>query len=233
MAGQPPPEPSFQPSGQDQGLTRQRPAWQQSSYPPPPPPGSGPAGGHQAYAAPAYGQQEQAYAAKDQAYAAQDQAYAAQAQQGQGQDYQNYPGYQGYQAPDYGVQASQSQGAGAHAWPGTADARSGTRTKQQGEKGFLGALFDFSFSSMITPKIVKALYVLSAVMVLVGLIVIYLIGHATSHSVGAAIFFVLLIGTPFALLSLGVTRLVLEAAIVVFRIYEELKRIREQGENRG
>ena len=32
--------------------------------------------------------------------------------------------------------------------------------KQPGEKGFVGSLFDFSFSTFVTPKIIKVLYVL-------------------------------------------------------------------------
>ena len=50
MAGQPP-EPSFQPSGQDPGATQGRPAWQPTAYPPPA------AGDQQGYNPPAYQQE--------------------------------------------------------------------------------------------------------------------------------------------------------------------------------
>ena len=64
MAGQPP-EPSFQPSGQDQALTQGRPAWQQQ--PPYTPPPGAPAG-QPGYGAPAYPPQDQAYGQQEQAY---------------------------------------------------------------------------------------------------------------------------------------------------------------------
>src|SRR6478672_8596390 len=71
MAGQTP-EPSFQPAGQDSGLTQGRPAWQAPpSYTPP----AG-TGGGQAYAAPApsYSLQDQpSYNPQDQGYQAHDQ----------------------------------------------------------------------------------------------------------------------------------------------------------------
>ena len=77
MAGQPP-EPSFQPAGQEQALTQGRgPAWQQRGYPPAPgTPGQQPG---QGYAAPSFTPQEQGgYAPQDQGYAApHDQGYGA------------------------------------------------------------------------------------------------------------------------------------------------------------
>src|ERR1700756_3211036 len=117
MAGQPP-EPSFQPPGQDQGLTQGRPAWQQQpSYTPP---GAAPAG-QQGYGAPSYPPQDQAYAPQEQAYPVQDQAYPGQDQTytsvGLGQDYQ---GYQGYQPPSYGAQPGQGASTPPPQWQGNA-----------------------------------------------------------------------------------------------------------------
>lgn len=231
MAGQPPPEPSFQPSGPDQGqgMTQARPVWQQPSYPPPPPPGSGavPAGGQQAYAAPAYGQQEQAYSAQDQP----------------SQDYQNYPGYQGYQGPGYGAQPAQDPGyaaqagqgqgqdAGAQSWAGAAGAEPRARTKQPGEKGFLGSLFDFSFSSFVTPKIIRMLYILFTVWTALVAVVILIIGFRTGGVVGG-LFTLIIVEPIFVLLTLGIYRVILEAFMVVFRIYEETRQIRESAQNR-
>ena len=124
MAGQPP-EPSFQPGPQDQGLTQGRPAWQASSYTPP-----GGNAGQQAYAAPP----------------PPDQTYTA---QGQG------PAY-GYQPPSY-AQAGQGAAVPPPQWqaaPAAAPAK--PRQRSAGEKGFIGSLFDFSFTSLVTPKIIRA-----------------------------------------------------------------------------
>jgi hypothetical protein len=236
MAGQPP-EPSFQPSGQDQGLTQGRPAWQQQpSYNPPP---AAP-GGQPGYGAAAYPSQDppqpyappepQAYPGADQGYPAQDQTYA-----GQGQDYQ---AYQGYQPPSYGAQPGQGQGQGAGSappqWQGIAGVKPGAaRTKQTGEKGFLGSLFDYSFNSMITPKVVKGLYVLASIMTVFGLVVIYGIGRTLGHGATAGIIDVLIFGVPFALLSLGLSRLFLEAGMILFQIHGELKKIRENTDTQG
>jgi hypothetical protein len=229
MAGQPQ-EPSWTPAGQEQ--TQAHPAWPQQpsftpppagqqdaygypqqqpaqgGYPPPPPPQPGYAGQEQAYA------QEQTYAGQDQAYAGQDQAYA-----GQGQQYQA----QGQAQPDPG--AARWQGV-----PGMPpDRPAAGKQKAPGERGFLGSLFDFSFTSMVTPKIIKVLYVLFTIWTaLVGLVIL-VISFRTGGMAGGL--FVLIVIEPiFILLMLGVYRVILEAFMVVFRIYEETKKIREQGE---
>jgi hypothetical protein len=254
MAGQPP-EPSFQPSGPDQ--TQARPAWQQPSYPPPPPPSS-PAGGQPAYtpAPPSYGSQDQARVAPDPGYPAQDQGYGQSRPQdqgygqdqtytalgqnpGQGQDYQSqsqsqgqdYQGYQGgYQPPSYGAQPGQSQGMPQ--WQGVAGASSAKKTKQPGEKGFIGSLFDFSFNTFVTPKIIKVLYVLLTLWTaLVGLILLVL-GFRTGGLAGG-LFTLIIVEPIFVLLTLGIYRVVLEAFMVVFRIYEEVKQVRENSQSQG
>jgi len=227
MAGQPP-EPSFQPSGQDQGLTQGRPAWQTPSYPPP---GGAPSSGQQGYAAPSYSPQDQAYAPQDQAYPQPDQSYTGHEQtytslgQGQGQDYQNY---QGYQPPGYGAPQGQAASLPPPQWqqaPGTATPAA-PRTKQPGEKGFIGSLFDFSFKSMVTPKIIKVLYVLFTLWTaLVGLVIL-VIGFRTGHVTGG-LFTLIIVEPIFLLLTLGIYRVVLEAFMVIFRIYDEMKQIRE------
>jgi hypothetical protein len=223
MAGQPP-DPSYQPSGQDQGLTQGRPAWQQPSYTPP-----GGTGGQQGYAAPSYGSQDQAYPAQDQTYTSLGQGASA------GQSYQDHPGYQGYPPPPpgYGAQQGQGAGAGTPPWQGVAGVAPGaTRAKPTGEKGFVGSLFDFSFSSFVTPKIIKVLYVLFTIWTALMALAILIIGFRTGGVAGGL--FVLIIVEPiFILLTLGIYRVVLEAFMVVFRIYEETKKIREHNEGKS
>ena len=242
MAGQPP-EPSFQPSGQDQALTQGRPAWQQQPpYTPPPGApagaqgGQGGQGGQQGYGAQSYPPQDQGYAPQEQAYPGQDQGYSGQDQTytslGQGQDYQNYPGYQ---PPSYGAQQGQGQGAGSGTpqWQGIAGVKPApARTKQPGERGFLGSLFDFSFNSFVTPKIIKVLYVLFTIWTALIGITILIIGFRTGGLAGG-LFTLIIIEPIFVLLTLGIYRVVLEAFMVLFRIYEETKKIREGSENQG
>jgi uncharacterized membrane protein len=217
MAGQSP-DPSYQPSGQDQALTQGRPAWQQPSYPPPAyiPPGEAAAG-------------QPGYQAQEQAYPGQDQTYTS---MGQGQDYQNY---QGYQAPGYGAQQGQGAGAGTPQWQGIAGVTPGAgrpRTKPSGERGFVGSLFDFSFSSFVTPKIIRILYVLVTIWTgLIGLTI--LIWGFKLGGVAGGLFTLIIIEPIFLLLTLGIYRVVLEAFMVIFRIYEETKKIRESNESQG
>ena len=205
MAGQPP-EPSFQPSPQDQGLTQGRPAWQAPTYTPP-----GGSGGAQGYAAPP--------PPPDQTYTAQGQG------PGQGQAY-------GYQPPSY-AQPGQGAPVPPPQWQaGAAAAPAKPRQRAAGEKGFLGSLFDFSFTSLVTPKIIRVLYILFTMWTaLVGLIILVL-GFRTGGMWGGL--FVLFIVEPiFVLLTLGIYRVVLEAFIVVFRIYEETKKIREKSDSQA
>ena len=96
-------------------------------------------------------------------------------------------------------------------------------------RGFLASLFDFSFTSMVTPKIIKVLYVLFTVWTALLALIILVISFRTGGLAGGL--FVLIIIEPiFVLLMLGVSRVILEAFMVVFRIYEETVKIREHGD---
>jgi hypothetical protein len=227
------PEPSFQPGGQDQGLTQGRPAWQRpADYTPPGGssagsgsggPGTGGAGsGGQAYAAPpppAYTFGEQSYPA--QGYPAPDPAYATGGQDYQGYQQQYPQAYQGQGAPPQ-WQSAPGQGA-----PGKVRS-----PRPKGEKGLVGSLFDFSFSSMVTPKIIKALYVLFTIWTIIAALIILVFFDKTGGIEGA-LFAFFIIDPIFILLSLGIYRIVLEAFMVIFQIHGELKTIRTQGEEQS
>jgi Domain of unknown function (DUF4282) len=225
MAGQPP-EPSWQPVGQDRTQAR---AW----APPPPPqqqtqqPSFTPQGGTPPGGVPqdAYGYPPpsgQGYPPPP-AYPgpAQDQAYPGQEQQAYpGQEQQ---GYQGQEQTFAGQDHAQWQ-----AVPGRPAARPG-RPRGNGEKGFLGSLFDFSFSSFVTPKIIKVLYVLFTVWTALVSLLILIVSFRTGGAV-AGIFVLIVIIPIYVLLTLGVYRVILEAFMVVFRIYEETKKISERSQ---
>jgi hypothetical protein len=238
MAGQPP-DPSFPPPEPepDQGLTRGRPAW--PGYDVPAAGGGGASagdGGAQAYAAPPPGRaQDHGYgsghdqtftAQPGHAYGAADQGAAAAAYatgyQGAGQGGQYQSG--GYSAAEAG-QAASSPPPGWHAGAGTG-AQPGIRSSDRGGKGFLGSLFDFSFSSFVTPKIIRVLYVLLTIWTALVALIVTIIGFRTGGAAGG-IFTLVIIVPIMVLLTLGIYRVVLEAFMVVFRMYEELRQLRE------
>jgi hypothetical protein len=94
-------------------------------------------------------------------------------------------------------------------------------------RGFFGALFDFSFTSFVTVKIIKVLYVL--ITVLVALSWLGYAGFAFVASPGLGIV-VLIFGAVFGVIVLAFWRLVLESFVVVFRIAEDLRAVRERGD---
>ena len=88
------------------------------------------------------------------------------------------------------------------------------------EKGFFASLFDISFSSLITTKVIKVVYVIS--MIVIGLAaLVFIIAAAASDGGGGAVIFALIVMPIFALLYLIYTRIILEVIIVLFRIMEK------------
>jgi hypothetical protein len=91
----------------------------------------------------------------------------------------------------------------------------------QPSKGFFGALFDFSFSTFITPMIVKAVYILSVIV----LVLIWLVFLATSFSQSAgAGLFVLIIGPIGVIIYLAFIRMTLEFYLAIVRMSEDIHR---------
>ncbi len=94
-------------------------------------------------------------------------------------------------------------------------------------RGFLGALFDFSFTSFVTTKIIKVLYVLILVLVSLSALVFTISAFRLSAGFGLL---VLVIGDPlFIIVVMAFWRLVLEAFVVVFRMAEDIRALRERG----
>jgi hypothetical protein len=88
-------------------------------------------------------------------------------------------------------------------------------------KGFFAALFDFRFTTFVTPTIVKVVYVL--VTVLIGLT--YLIALLTSFRQGAAAVIVVLVaGAIGALVYLALARISLEFMYAIVRMSEDIHR---------
>jgi hypothetical protein len=85
-------------------------------------------------------------------------------------------------------------------------------------KGFFASLFDLSFTSLITTKIIKFVYVLSLIAIGLTALVFIIAAFRTSAWFGALTLFIL---APLAALFYTVyTRVILEFIITVFRIAE-------------
>ena len=97
-------------------------------------------------------------------------------------------------------------------------------------KGFLGALFDFSFTSFVTPKVVKVLYIL--IVVVVGLSAVGFALSVLATNVGLGLI-VLLIGAPlYFLVVTALYRITLEFFMVIYRMAQDIRAIRERGDFR-
>ena len=85
-------------------------------------------------------------------------------------------------------------------------------------KGFLASLFDTSFANLVTPRVIRIIYIIS--MVVIGLAALFWIGAAFAQSAAFGLL-VLVIAAPIvSLLYLIYTRVLLEVIIALFRIME-------------
>ena len=147
------------------------------------------------------------------------------------------PGYgagqPGYGAGPAGQPAAPPSAPGGQPGGQTSAGRSTFATQQfpaAEPKGFLGALFDFSFTSFVTPKVVKVLYIL--IVVVVGLSAVGFALSVLATNVGLGLI-VLLIGAPlYFLVVTALYRITLEFFMVIFRMAQDIRAIRERGDLR-
>ena len=93
-------------------------------------------------------------------------------------------------------------------------------------KGFFGSLFDLSFTSFITSKIIKFLYVLIIILLGLGAIAVIVLAQNQPSPMPILSFIV----APLAFfLYLILARVQLELIIVIFRMSEHLGEIADQG----
>jgi len=99
------------------------------------------------------------------------------------------------------------------------------------QKGFLGSLFDVSFTSLVTTRIIKVLYIL----VLIGVAVLALVYTVIAFQVSAGLgILTLLVLAPLgSLLSIVYSRVLLEAVIALFRIMENTQAMAQHGGGAG
>lgn len=81
--------------------------------------------------------------------------------------------------------------------------------------GLVGALFDFSFSEFLTPKIIKILYAAGLVFAAIGALAF--IGAGFHRGAGAGLVFLVVSPVVFLLYAMA-ARVYMEILIVLFRI---------------
>src|SRR3954468_4963821 len=95
------------------------------------------------------------------------------------------------------------------------------RRRDSMERGFFRSLFDISFTSFITTKIIKFVYVITLVLVAITALVFVIAAFQQDTTLGIV---TLLIGAPLAsLIYVVYARLVLELIVQIFRITELLR----------
>ena len=93
-------------------------------------------------------------------------------------------------------------------------------------KGFFASLFDFSFTELVTTKIIKVIYILVVVFAGLGAISSMLSSLIFYKSTGP---FPLILSPIVFLLIVTFTRIFLEAMVALHRIQEHAAEIAEQG----
>lgn len=161
-------------------------------------------------------------------------APGAQSGHGYGQAQSNARPAPGYPAQDFTTYET-FPGQGAPGAPGAQDQWQtpvgGIGRTGSDAKGFFGALFDFGFTSFVTPKIIKALYVLYTIWMVVWALIFVRLGFKYGGGAGG-IFTLVVVDPIFLLLTLGAYRVILELFMVIHRIHDEVKAIREDQERR-
>jgi hypothetical protein len=95
-------------------------------------------------------------------------------------------------------------------------------SQNQPQGGFFEALLDTRFDHLITPSLIRFLYVIAIVVLALGALAVIIAGFAESAGTGI----VLLILAPLgALIYLIVTRLWLELIVVAFKIREAAEEV--------
>ena len=149
-------------------------------------------------------------------------------------------------ADPFGPRATGPFGPAATAASGTAGAEAGMARPEAGRpvvtvrdptpgrtadaRGFLGALFDFGFTSFVTPKVIKVLYMLIVIGTVLSALVFTIMMFQASVAFGVL---TLLVGDPlFILIVLAIYRIILEFFAVTFRVAEDIRALRERGDLR-
>lgn len=98
-------------------------------------------------------------------------------------------------------------------------------------KGFFSSLFDYSFSSFITPRLIKVLYVLMTISVALWTLLVILVAFKASAALGIL---ALVIGGPiFFVITMIYVRVGLELIMAFFHIHGDVEEINRRGGGTG
>ena len=86
------------------------------------------------------------------------------------------------------------------------------------ERSFLSSLFDISFTSFVTTRIIKVVYVIT--LVLIGLTALVFVVASFAQSVAGGLFVLLIVAPLLSLLYVIYARVLLELVMAIFRIME-------------
>lgn len=109
--------------------------------------------------------------------------------------------------------------------PGTPPSHLGPRPTPA--KGFFAGLFDFGFTTFVTPKVIKFAYVVITILIGISWIVWAIEGFHYSAGLGIL---VLVFGPLVALLWLIVYRITFELVMVIFRIGSDVHAVRDRND---
>ncbi|MDO5092320.1 MAG: DUF4282 domain-containing protein [Propionibacteriaceae bacterium] len=84
-----------------------------------------------------------------------------------------------------------------------------------------GALFDFGFTTSVTPRLIRGIYLIATIAIGLGLLAHLVVAIATGNSV--LIVFAILVGPIVALAALALTRMLLEATRAITRLSEHVE----------
>lgn len=109
----------------------------------------------------------------------------------------------------------------------TDTARMGTQVQRDSssQAGFIASLFDFRFDSFVTPRVVRVVYVIA--MIMIALSALGFLLFAFKISIGFGIITLFILCPLYFFLYVALWRIALELIMVIFRIGDDVRSIRE------
>jgi hypothetical protein len=94
--------------------------------------------------------------------------------------------------------------------------------------GFIRSLYDFSFSSFVTLRVIRVLYVLITILYSLAAVLVF-VGALVEHKPADIVFAIIIVPIAY-LIYLTFARIAMEILMVLFNIGKDVRSIRERGE---
>jgi hypothetical protein len=98
-------------------------------------------------------------------------------------------------------------------------------------KGFIRSLYDFSFSSFVTLRVIRVLYVLITILYSLAALLVF-IGALVRHTPADIVLAFIIVPIGY-LIYLTFARIAMEILMVLFNIGKDVRSIRERGERQS